>query len=221
MTDDAESAGDRPAPIVNIRGNKVGLGPIRRDLVPLYQKWLNDFEVTRTLAVGLQPMTFEAEEGWYESASRADDQAHFTIYTLSDLEPIGNTGLMDIDHRTRTAEFGILIGEKDRWNQGYGTEVARLMLEYAFVGLGLHNIWLQAYGYNSAGIKAYARAGYKEVGRRREAKRFAGEAYDIVFMDCIATEFEGRAMHDLLPGAGTRDQGSGGAGATDTGDRQP
>ena len=186
-------------PIINVRGAKAALGPIRRDLLPLYQKWLNDFEVTRTLALGLQPMTLEGEASWYESAAHAQDEGHFTIYALPTLTPVGNTGLMSIDHRNRTAEFGILIGEKDRWNQGIGTDVARLMLEYGFVGLGLHNIWLQAYSYNPAGIKAYARAGYKEVGRRREAKRFAGKAYDVVLMDCIATEFESSAMKYLLP----------------------
>jgi RimJ/RimL family protein N-acetyltransferase len=176
---------------------------------------MNDFEVTRTLALGMQPMTEESEEAWFESASHGEGQVHFTIYTLPDLDPIGNTGLMEVDHRARTAEFGIAIGDKSRWNQGIGTEVARLMLEYGFLGLGLHNIWLQAYSYNPAGIKAYTRAGFREVGRRREAKRFGGKAYDVVFMDCIATEFEPRVMGYLLPGAsegsGNRDQGPGGA----------
>ena len=184
-------------PIINIVGEKVALGPHRRDLLPLYQKWINDFEVTRTLAVGLRPMTWEAEEAWYNSPR--DRDVSFTIYERATLRPIGNTGLHNVDHKHRTAEFGIMIGEKDCWDKGYGTEVARLMLDYGFTGLGLHNIFLRAYGYNERAIRAYSRAGFRLIGRRREARRFGGRPYDEVFMDCLATEFESPVLHRLLP----------------------
>ena len=36
--------------IINIFGEKVALGMLRRDLLPLYQKWINHFEVVVTLA---------------------------------------------------------------------------------------------------------------------------------------------------------------------------
>jgi RimJ/RimL family protein N-acetyltransferase len=177
------------APILNIVGEKVALGPYRRELVPLYLRWINDFEVTRTLGIGTKPSTLEAEEGWYERATRSDDETGFTIYELATLRPIGNTSLMSINHVHRTADFGILIGEKDCWGKGYGTETARLMLEYGFTSLNLHNIALQAYSFNERGLRAYRKAGFREIGRRREAVRVAGVAYDDVLMECLATEF--------------------------------
>ena len=176
-------------PILNITGENVALGPVRRDLLPLYQRWINDFEVTRTLGARLRPMTWEAEEAWYEQSSKGDD-AHFTIYERATMRPIGNTGLHDIDHLHRTAEFGILIGEKECWGKGYGTETTRLMLDYGFNALGLHNIMLTAFSFNERGLRAYTRAGFREIGRRREAFRLAGRAYDVVYMDCLATEFD-------------------------------
>jgi RimJ/RimL family protein N-acetyltransferase len=176
-------------PILNMTGEKVALGPLRRDLLPLYQRWINDFEVTRTLGARLRPMAWEAEEGWYEQASKGDD-AHFTIYERATMRPIGNTSLHDLDHFHRTAEFGILIGEKECWGKGYGTEVTRLMLDYGFNGLGLHNIMLTAFSFNERGLRAYTRAGFREIGRRREAFRLGGQAYDVVYMDCVAAEFE-------------------------------
>lgn len=185
-------------PIINILGEKVALGPLRRDLLPLYQRWINDFEVTRTLAVGLFPMTFEQEAAWYDRPKR-DRDAVFTIYERDSLRPIGNAGLHQIDRGHRTAEFGIMIGEKDCWDKGYGTEVARLMLEYGFVALSLHNIMLRAYSFNQRGIRAYEKAGFKPIGRRREARRFGGKPYDESLMDCLATEFQGTALPKLLP----------------------
>lgn len=186
-------------PIINFMGEKVALGPHRRDLVPIYQKWINDFEVTRTLAIGLVSMTLEAEEEWYERVSKDEHAVNFTIYERSTLRPIGATGLGNIDHKHRTAGYGIVIGEKECWGKGYGTEVTALMLDYGFTGLGLHNIMLTVYSFNERGLRAYRRAGFREIGRRREARRFGGRAYDEVLMDCLATEFQSPVLHRLLP----------------------
>ena len=193
------SAQSPDQPIINIWGEKVALGPHRRDLLPLYQRWINDFDVTRTLAIPMRPMTHEAEEAWYQRTSQGDRDIAFTIYELATLRPIGSTGLHAIDHLHRIAEFGILIGEKDCWDKGYGTEVAMLMLDYGFTALSLHNIMLRAYSFNQRGLRAYTKAGFKVIGRRREARRFGGQAYDEVLMDCLASEFQSPVLHKLLP----------------------
>ncbi|MBI4496920.1 MAG: GNAT family N-acetyltransferase [Chloroflexi bacterium] len=188
-------------PILNIVGEQVALGPHRRDLLPLYLKWINDFEVIRTLgAVPMRPMTWEAEEGWYQRVSQGSErEVHFTIYERATLRPIGGTNLHSIDQHNRTAEFGIMIGEKDCWGKGYGTEVTVLMLDYGFTALGLHNIMLNVYSFNERGIRAYTRAGFRVMGRRREARRLGGRPYDVIYMDCLATEFQSPVLHRLLP----------------------
>ena len=192
-----ESQPDQP--IINIVGEKVALGPRRRDLIPTYLRWINDFEVTRTLSIRMAPTTREAEEAWYEGITKRENEIGFTIYEKSTLQPIGNAGLYDVDYFHRTAKFAIMIGEKECWGKGYGTETARLMLDYGFTVLGLHSIMLYAYSYNERGIRAYTRAGFKEVGRLRECHRLAGIAYDVLLMDCLATEFQSPLLHRLLP----------------------
>src|SRR4051812_4667901 len=138
---------DQDSPILSITGEKVALGPRRRDLLPLYLKWINDFEILRTLGAPLRPMTMEAEERWYEESSREAD-ANFTIFERSTLRPIGHTGFHELNLAHRQATFGILIGEKDCWNQGYGTDATRLMLDYGFNAMGLHNIMLTVFSNN-------------------------------------------------------------------------
>ena len=124
-------------PIVNIVGQKVALGPLRRDLLPLYLKWVNDFEVARTLAIRIRPMTMEAEEGWYTQITRSETDVVFTIYErVAAMRPIGTAGLHRINHLHRTAEFGISIGEKDCWGRGYGTEATILTLDHGFNASG-------------------------------------------------------------------------------------
>ena len=186
-------------PIINLAGSKVALGPRRRDLVPFYMKWMNDFEVTHPYGTRFRTRTLEGVEAGYDQASKGGtDYADFTIYERSTLRPIGNTALEDIDHFDRTAKLVLLIGEKDCWGKGYGTETSVLMLDYGFTGLGLHNIMLTVFSFNERAKRAYLSAGFRVIGRRREAHRLAGQAYDVIYMDCLASEFQSPVLHHLV-----------------------
>ena len=184
-------------PILNIEGDLVALGPLRRDLLSLYQRWINDLRTMRTLGVPPLPMTSEKEQEWYDRQSKTEDDVPFTIYERESLRPIGNTGLHGVDHRNRTATFGILIGEFECRGKGYGTETTRLMLDYAFTALGLHNVMLTVFAFNPAGIKAYERAGFKEIGRRRESRMMGGRLWDEIYMDCLSSEFESPVLRRI------------------------
>jgi ribosomal-protein-alanine N-acetyltransferase len=129
--------GDNHIPIMNITGAMVAPGPLRNDLLPLYQRWINDFEVTRTLSVGMRPLSLEGEQAWYQGEATGEDRVTFTVYERSTSLPIGTTTLQHIDQRHRRAEFGIVLGEKACWGRGYGTETVQLMLDYGFTALGL------------------------------------------------------------------------------------
>lgn len=179
-------------PIINIVGEKVALGPFHRGILPLLSKWANDFEVSFMSGDPLRPVPQEVTDGRYESSHKeiARDRVDFIIYEAATLRPVGLTELRQISYRDRTAEFGILIGEKDCWNKGYGTEATRLILDYGFSILGLHNILLGTYSYNERAIRAYTKAGFRIIGRRREVHPWGNKLYDSILMDCLSTEFE-------------------------------
>ena len=188
---------DNERPVLSIEGELVALGPLRRDLLPLYQRWLNDLDTTRTLDLPPQPMTIEKEQDWYEGQVKAEHDTTFTIYERETQRPIGNTGLHKIDHRNRTATYGIVIGEPDCRGKGYGTEATRLMLDFAFIALGLNNVMLMVFEYNPAGIKAYEKAGFKEIGRRRKSRMMGGKLWDDIYMDCLSSEFESPVLRRI------------------------
>ncbi len=199
MTDKNEPAPpEDQQPITNIVGEKVAMGPIRRDLTHLFQMWSNDFEVRRFMGP-MRPTSLESIEDMYASIRKDENQSYFTVYEKSELRPIGNAGLADINHTHRTAEFFIMIGDKESWGKGYGTEVTRLVLEYGFACLGLHNIFLWVFATNERGIRAYRRAGFRMAGRLRQGLRLGGRAYDHILMDCLATEFQGGSLSYLMP----------------------
>ena len=96
----------------------------------------------------------------------------------------------DLDLQHGTAELGIIIGEADARGKGYGTEATRLLLDYAFTAVGLHNVMLRVYAFNLAGIRAYEKAGFHVIGRRRESHLMAGRRWDEIFMECLANDFQ-------------------------------
>jgi len=124
-------------------------------------------------------------------------QAHFTVYDLTDLTPVGNTLLVRIDHHQGTAEFGILIGE--RRGQGLGTEATRLTLDWGFTVLGLHNILLTTFSLNTAALRAYEKAGFREIGRRRGAVVTLGHRFDHILMDAVADSSPAQSSAARLP----------------------
>lgn len=184
-------------PILNVRGDLVALGPLRRDLIPTYARWVNDLGTLRTLAVLPAPLAIEAEEAWYEAAIAGGARV-FTIHELATLDPIGTCELRDIDHRNRTATIGMLIGEPAARGKGYGTEATRLLLDVGFTVLGLHSIWLDVFSFNLAGQRCYAKAGFREVGRRRECRLLNGVLHDQIILDILATEFDSPVLARLF-----------------------
>jgi RimJ/RimL family protein N-acetyltransferase len=200
-------------PVLNVVGDRVALGPIRRDLLPTYQRWVNDLAAGDRLGMLPRPMTLEAEVEWYDDDSKATDPIGFTIYeratpsaaesapnqtTEQGWRPIGNCALFNVDHRHGTAEFVILIGEADARGKGNGTEAVRLLLDYAFTALGLHNVRLGVWEFNLAGRRAYEKAGFREFGRRRQSIMLGGRCWDEILMDCLATEFQSPVLASVF-----------------------
>jgi diamine N-acetyltransferase len=186
----------QPRPLVNIEGEKVALGPLSRELIPLYQKWDTDFEINYTTG-SIRPVTREEEADAYDRYTRDKTFVLFTIYERQTWRPVGKTYLSLTSHND--AEFGIVIGEKDCQGKGYGTEATRLMLDYGFTVLGLNNIMLTVLEYNLAGIRAYEKAGFRLIGRRRKARRVNGRLWDVIYMDCVPDDFESPALSKLFP----------------------
>lgn len=187
--DDMDNGEDMAPPEVNLDGDRVALGPLRRELVETYARWENDFSISAGRGVLPLPVTLDQATETYERMGRDEDTAAFTIYEKPTWRPIGIAWWSEIEHTDGTGTYAIYIAETDARGKGSGTEATRLMLCYAFDGLGLHNVMLIAASFNEAAIRAYTRAGFREFGRRTGSYRSGGRRYDDIYMQCVADEF--------------------------------
>lgn len=176
-------------PVLMIEGERLALGPLRRDLMPYYQRLMNDLETLRFLGRPPLPITLEAQEAWYASVATSASDVVFAVYERPGLAPIGAAGLNGIEHREGKAKFGIWLEPAAR-DRGLGTEATRLVLDYAFTALGLRNVMLSVWDYNPGAVRAYEKAGFRLIGRRRRCRRLGNTWHDEILMDAVADEFE-------------------------------
>lgn len=178
-------------------GNRVALGTLNGGMLPLCERWFNDLRVARTLGVNWRPLTSRIKSRYIHDMLTSPNPT-FTVYELDTIQPVGITGLDDINNEHGTAEFSIVIGEPSVWGEGLGAEATRLTLGYAFDVLGLYNVWLQVSANNPGAVRAYEKAGFKTIGVRRRSVRIGRELFDDVYMDAIADDFEPSTLHRVM-----------------------
>ena len=171
-------------------GENIYLSPVSIEDVENYTKWMNDFETTDYIGRSSELYTIENERKFLENCSEKKDDIILGIIKLDNDQLIGNCGLHKIDSVNRTATLGIFIGEKEERSKGYGAEAIKLLLDYGFNYLNLHEIQLDVMSFNERAIRCYEKAGFKQYGRRRESEYVNGKYYDRISMDILKSEFK-------------------------------
>ncbi len=175
------------------------LSPVSKDSAESWARWDNDLEVG--IPLGSEPYTPTTIESAEENiASIIKEKAHgFDILEIESDNLIGRCFLGSLDNVNRSCRLGIVIGEKTHWDRGFGTEAIHLLLEYAFNILSMNSVSLGTYSYNKRAIACYKKVGFKEIGRRREARIIGEKKYDAIMMDILAREHETVYLADVLP----------------------
>jgi RimJ/RimL family protein N-acetyltransferase len=173
--------------IIFLRGAKTILRPVDKSYAPLFQKWVNDPDV-RKFVLNTLPADLQREEEWVDSISKNQNQV---VVIIEDFEgkPIGTMGLHNIRWVDGVATTGALIGEKDYWNQGYGTDAKMILLHYAFGNLGLRKICSSVKAFNKRSKAYQEKTGYQVEGIRRKQILYNGRYYDEILMAIFKAEF--------------------------------
>jgi len=178
-----------------IIGDQIRFRAIEKKDLPCFVKWLNDPEVRQGLSL-LVPLSLAEEEDWFEGVlKRSPFERPLAIEIQPDPKKedwvfVGNCGLIDIDWQNRSAEIGIHIGEKEYWNQGFGTKAMRLMLKHGFNNLNLHRLWLRVFENNQRAIRSYEKAGFIQEGKFRQAQYLDGKYVDVMIMSMLQNEWQ-------------------------------
>jgi RimJ/RimL family protein N-acetyltransferase len=164
--------------------------------VAFYMQALQDPRVRRNLLIGRYPFNEAGELAWLERHSEppAIDGKTDVVMAFglkgSD-QPLGTTGLHRISMLHRNAEWGVFVGRPEDWGKGFGREVARTTLRYAFDTLNLHRVYLRVNADNERGLRSYKAAGFVREGVQRAHIFVEGKYVDLVLMGVLRDEWQG------------------------------
>ncbi len=174
--------------IIFLKGKKVILRPLNKEKdLQKFLCWLNDPEIRQYLKI-FMPITEQGEIEWFDSLPKRTNDMVLGIETLEGVL-IGNMGLHRIDFKNRTATTGAVIGDKEYWGKGYGTDAKMILLKYAFDELNLHKICSSVYEYNERSLRYSLHCGYKIEGRRRNQIFKNGHRWDVIELGLFRSEW--------------------------------
>ena len=162
------------------------------ELAKSFVKWDRDTEMHRL--ADSDPAQLWSEKKLKEFFEKEQDKEpprayRFSIRTLADDRIIGDTGLVP-NWMHGDGFFYILIGDRDYWGRGFGTDATRLVLQFGFLELNLRRITLGVHAYNERALKTYQKAGFKMEGTMRGEGLRDGVRYDGHWMGILREEWK-------------------------------
>lgn len=177
-----------------LEGERVRLRPFDLADAPTMRTWVDDPEIVRLLGGVPYPFSQAAEEAAIREGLTNDWEhgVHLSIEAMDGPEPalIGSIGLRQLHAEHRRALLGVLIGEREYWNRGYGEDAVRTICRYGFEDLDLHRIGLEVGAFNRRAVRCYEKVGFTIEGTWREQWFIAGRYRDVLTMGLLRQEFE-------------------------------
>jgi RimJ/RimL family protein N-acetyltransferase len=170
-------------------GSRVVLRRHTRANIAAFRRWYSDPEISRLTRYQDGPMRLDEIERFFAARVIGPDSLAMAIHVRQTDRLIGTCAFSQLDGDNGSTLFHITIGEKDAWGKGYGTEATTLMLEHAFLQLGLHRVGLSVFAFNERAIRAYQRTGFTIEGRSREAIWRDGRFWDELSMSVLESEW--------------------------------
>ena len=78
---------------------------------------------------------------------------------------IGNCMYYDIDEINKQAELGILIGDKDYWGKGYGTDAINTLVSHIFNSSNIKRVYLKTLDWNIRAQRCFQKCGFVHCGK--------------------------------------------------------
>lgn len=167
-----------------IAGEHIILRAFEREDAERCYRWMNDPNIVRTLK-SRYPIAFQNEIEWLDRAmkvSASDSERHFAIERKDDRTHIGNASIHEIDWVSRTAAFGLFVGEPSAWNRGFGTDAIRTLVRFAFDEMNLRKLHINVFDYNDRAKHVLEAQGFVQEGRLRQEFYREGAFHDIVIL---------------------------------------
>lgn len=176
-----------------LKGNLVRLSAFDLDeMGKAFPNWSRDSEYWRLMDAGVPrlPSVKAATQFFSHDVDELSTAVYFfTARTIAEDRLVGEMVLDVVNWSGGDAFVGLSIGRREDWGKGYGTEMMRLLLQFAFMEINLRRVTLAVFDYNPRAIRAYEKAGFRHEGRIRQFLHKEGQRWDMLFMGVLREEW--------------------------------
>ena len=173
-----------------LRGNRIYLRKFKKsDINNTYISWLKDPVVTQFMHAASKLISKKNLLQYYDNFKNNKNDFLFAVIINKNKKHIGNVRLGPVEWAHRRTEFGIMIGDKKNWGQGYASEAVKLILNYAFTDLKLNKINIGVVEENKPAIHLYRKSGFKKEGCIRNNFYLNGKYLNSIRMGMLKSEF--------------------------------
>ncbi len=176
---------------VYIYGKRIFLRPLSFDDVSdEYLHWMSDKEVTRFLESKRIKYSKKKLKEYVTMFVGSKTDILLGIFINENRKHIGNIKIGGIHSYHRYGDIGLMIGDKNMWGKGYGTDSIALAWRYATEKLNVHKLTAGINEDNCPSFHAFLRAGFYEVGRLKKHAFFEGKYVDTILVEKIFDSFK-------------------------------
>lgn len=147
-------------------------------------KWRNR-EIVRCNFIYQELFTKASHEYWIKTMIDTKKAVQFIIKDNGNQVDIGSVYFRDVSSQHNKAEYGIFIGEEGYLGKGFGTQVAKLAIQYGFDTMRLHKILLRVFADNKGAIRSYEKAGFVKEAYLQDEVCINGQYKDMILMAII------------------------------------
>lgn len=142
-----------------IRGDKLTISLFtEQDISEKYLNWLADKEINRFLEVRFKDYSQDAAKEYVQNCIESPN-VYFLKIEYQDRELIGTCTIYHNRYH-KTAEIGLMIGEKSLQKKGFGSEVIRILTNFCCCELGVRKVTAGVYATNHGSIKSFLKNGF-------------------------------------------------------------
>lgn len=113
-----------------------------------------------------------SEEGADNFYDRKQVPGRLELVAMMGGRPIGHVQLKNIDEEKRQCEFGFHMQNDSVKGRGYGTQIARLAIEYAFDNLNVDTVYAYTLLKNTRSQHVLEKVGFQCIGEKDGWKQY-------------------------------------------------
>lgn len=139
----------------------IAIRKFQEEDIPYKVKWINDDRNNKYLHYEL-PLKEDKTLQWFKSLESRDDRMDYTITYAG--EPAGLIGLLNIDLKSKKAEYYICLGGDKFKGKGIANFATDLLIKQAYKEIGLNKIYLYTEVDNVRAQKLFEKSGFEKEG---------------------------------------------------------